>query len=501
MVNTQFFIILFSVFIIPAVSLSQVSFERTYGHEFYDTGYAVLQTADGGYVIAGESSPFGAGIDVYLIRTDPSGDTLWTRTYDSGNREVGLAIQQTTDEGYVIAGLWQLSDPYNEEVYLIRIDSSGDTLWTRTYGGEDCDVGYSVQQMTDGGYVIAGTTTPCIGGSADSADVYLIRTASSGDTLWTRKYGGGGDDWGYEVQQTTDGGYVIAGDAWSFGGGNWDAYLVKTDSSGDTLWTRRYGGDDDQHGRSVQQTMDGGYVIAGDTGSFLAREVYLIKTDSSGDTLWTKRYGRDDDHGGLSVRETTDGGYVIAGNSGCLVNPPMEYRYDVYLIRTDSSGDTLWTKTYGGEWDDHGYSVRQTMDGGYVVVGKTLSFGAADWDVYLIKTDPDGIVDISENDHRSMELPRSWAMSQNYPNPFNPSTTIAFDIPGTLVTRDKVNLSIYDMRGRRVRTLVDSELEPGTHKVHWDGRDDRGGSVASGIYLYTLKAGVAIHTRKMTVLK
>jgi hypothetical protein len=488
-------------FIIPAVSLSQINFERTYGGEDEDSGHSVQQIEDGGYVIAGSTESFGTGSpDVYLIRTDSSGDTLWTRTYGGEYPDRGWSVQQTEDGGYIVVG-YTMS--FGDDVYLIKTDSLGNTLWTKTYGGSQTDEGWSVQQTEDGGYIIAGYTMPF---GVDYYDVYLIRTDSSGDTLWTRTYGGEVDDRGSSVQQTEDGGYIVAGFTASFGTGGYDIYLIKTDSSGDTLWTRTYGGEDDEwvgQSFSVQQTSDGGYILTGETESFgdTGGDVYLIKTDSEGDTLWTRIYGGDGADTGQSVQQTTDGGYIIAGIWSRFM---WQVGGDAYLIRTNSSGDTLWTRRYGDSvfvGFDEGISIQQTTDGGYVIAGQTNSFGAGSYDVYLIKTDPDGMVGISDNKPPSLELPRSWALSQNYPNPFNPSTTIAFDVPETLNQAHSVNLTIYDIRGRCIRTLIDSELESGSHKIHWNGRNNLGESVASGIYLYTLKAADERFTRKMTILK
>ncbi len=479
-----FLIFVFVVFIVPADFLSQVSFERTYTG---DRGKCVRQTfPDSGYIVAGYTKSSGAGgSDVYLIKTDSSGDTLWTRTYGGESNDEGCSVQQTfPDSGYIIAGYTESFGAGGSDVYLIKTDFSGDTLWTRTYGGESNDEGRSVQQtFPDSGYIVAGYTESS---GAGGSDVYLIKTDSSGDTLWTRTYGGESNDEGHSVQQTEDGGYIITGRIHSA------VYLVKTDSSGNVLWTRTYDPCDYclEEGYSVQQTTDGGYIIAGyiliDIG--YPRDVLLIKTDSSGDTLWTREYPGCS----YSVQQTTDGGYVIAGYYG-FKNP------DVLLMKTNSSGDSLWTRRFGVSYWDVGYSVQQTEDEGYVIAGYSYSHGV--YNVYLIKTDPDGMVGITDNNPPSLEPPRSWALAQNYPNPFNPSTTISFDIPGDADATRPVSLIVYDLRGRRVRTLVDSELEPGTHKIHWDGRNDRGKSVTSGIYLYTLKAGEKKFTRKMTILK
>jgi hypothetical protein len=377
------------------------SFERTYGGSDYDWGYSVQQTTDGGYIVAGwtESLEPG-GRDVYLFKTDASGDTVWTRTYDNSTWDGATSVRQTTDGGYIIAGgageyFWEDAD-----AYLIRTNSSGDTLWTRTYGGHDGDEFRSLQLTTDGGYIVAGAT---ISFGAGASDVYLIKTNPSGDTLWTRTYGGYANDLARSVQQTTDGGYIIAGDTWSFGAADSaNAYLIRTNPSGDTLWTRTYGGNLTDEGYSVQQTTDGGYIVAGYTRSFGAgsRDVYLIKTNASGDTLWTRTYGGPSADIATMVQQTSDGGYIIAGRTYSF----GAGNRDVYLIKTDPYGDMLWTRTYGGSEDDDGWSVQQTTDGGYIVAGRTESFGAGgDLDggnVYLIKTDTDGLVGINEDDPR-----------------------------------------------------------------------------------------------------
>jgi hypothetical protein len=366
--------------LLPLSSSAQVAFERTYGGSDRDVGSSVQQNMDGGYIIAGWTESFGSGnFDVYLIKTDSLGDTLWTMTSGNPIKDFGISVQQTSDGGYIIAGITEFSGA--RDIYLVKTTSLGDTLWTRTYGGTDLDEGLSVQQtVPDGGYIITGYTKFSFG--ADSDAVYLLKTDSLGDTLWTRTYGGTGPDGGRSVQQTSDGGYIITGFTESFGAGISDVYLIKTDSSGDTLWTRTYGGTAWDEGRSVQQTLDGGYIITGRTSSFGAGgvDVYLIKTDSLGETLWTKAYGGTDGDFGYSVRQTLDGGYIIAGYSFSF--DPWG---DVYLIKTNSQGDTLWTRNYGGSDPELSYSVQQTMDGGYILTGLTRSFGSGESDVYLIK--------------------------------------------------------------------------------------------------------------------
>ena len=378
--------LLLSAVCLSSIASAQTNWQRTYGGQDDDVGYSVQQTTDGGFIVAGSTASYGAGeLDVYLIKTNARGDTLWTRTYGGADYDLGLSVQQTTDDGFVIAGYTGPGFPGGMDIYLIKTDAQGDTLWTRTYGGTSGEVGYSVRQTADGGYIIAGSTqTPDYGDD----DVYLIRTNAVGDTLWTRTYGGENHDEAFSVAQTSEGGYIVAGTSNSFGGE--DVYLLKTDASGDTLWTRTYRGKHRAGGTSVQQTADSGYIIAGYTVSPVPPtpegvDVYVVKTNASGDTLWTRTYGRTDWDRGDAVQQTADGGYIIAG----AIETDGPTRIDVYLIKINAGGDTLWTRTYGGSDRDQGLSVRQTADGGYIVTGYNRSLGTGDRDVYLIRTNAD----------------------------------------------------------------------------------------------------------------
>ena len=375
--------VLLSAICLASIASAQTNWARTYGGTGDDEGYSVQQSTDGGFIIAGYTNSFGAGgHDVYLIKTDSQGDTLWTRAYGGTADDEGNSVRQTSDGGYIIAGFTYSFGAGTADVYLIKTNASGDTLWTRAFGGQDHDFGYSVQQTTDGGYIITGYTQSF---SAGYGDVYLIKTNAWGDTLWTRTFGGQDNDEGYSVQQTADGGYIITGITASFGAGAHDVYLVKTNAQGDTLWTRTYGGTNEDEGYSVRQTADGGYVITGYTESFGAEgaDVWLIKTNAQGDTLWTRTFGGPSDDVGHCVQQTSDGGCIITGWTASFgAGAPL----NVYLVKTNAEGDTLWTRTYGGQGWDVGNSVRQTSDGGYVITGSTASFGAGDGDVHLIKT-------------------------------------------------------------------------------------------------------------------
>ncbi|AKX94984.1 S-layer homology domain-containing protein [Neomoorella thermoacetica] len=354
------------VYLIKTDANGNKLWEKTFGGSGSDEGYSVQQTTDGGYIIAGSTHSYGGGDDdVYLIKTDANGNKLWEKVFKGEElievkggiariktlkgeliKEIditkdwekywpetlgaelinedttnnywlwkktlggkGRSVQQTADGGYIIAGY---TNTYN--VYLIKTDTNGDTLWERIFGSNYTEV-YSVQQTTDGGYIIAGYIDP---GSVGKGNVYLIKTDAKGNMVWEKTFGGSNWDKGYSVRQTTDGGYIIAGFTRSYGVGNDDVYLIKTDANGNKLWEKNLGGNYWEGGYSVQQTTDGGYIVAG------VGDYSQIKTDGDGNLLWKKTLRGE----GRSVQQTTDGGYIIAGYTFSRSTDS-----DVYLIK------------------------------------------------------------------------------------------------------------------------------------------------------------------------
>jgi len=457
------------------------SWTRTYGSGGTDYGSSVQQTFDGGYIIAGWTESLTGGNDVYLIKTDEDGDTVWTKAYGGTRDDEGFSVQQTSDSGYIVVGhTYSFGAAYEDDVWLIKTDASGDTLWTKRYGETNhCEAGYSVQQTNDSGYIITGYGE---GGAA------LIKTDSSGNFLWGNAFGGADiPAYGRSVQQTNEGGYIITGWIDSYGTGDNDVWLIKTDSSGNILWDKKFGRGYHDYGRSVRQANDGGYIVTGETRPYGAdnSDVWLIKTYANGDTLWTKTYGGSTDDRGWSVRQTFGGGYIITGYTTSGAGSG-----DAWLIKTDSSGNKLWDKTFGGSSYDYGRSVRQTNDEGYIVTGMTSSYGAGGGDVWLIKVGAE--IGIEEESNRDI-----FFLSQCEPNPFSQETVISYK----LLVISKVSLKVYDLTGRLVRTLLNEEIEAGSHTVIWDGRGGSGAKVSSGVYFIRFKSGKFYETRKVLFVR
>jgi hypothetical protein len=487
----KFFCIVLMFISFSVTALAQPSpdtlWTRMYGGSGRDEAYSIQQTDDGGYIVAGFTSSFGvdrAG-DFYLVKANSVGDTLWTRTYGGSLNDLAYSVQQTTDGGYIVAGATSSFSAGDYDMYLVKTDEFGDTLWTRSYGDTSQDWAWSVQRTDDGGYILAGHTASF---GAGDYDMYLVKTDDYGDTLWTRTYGGTEDEIAYSIRQTTDGGYIVAGYSESFDADTADVYLVKLDDQGDTLWTRTYGGSGGDGGYCVKQTDDGGYILAGYTWSFgtgLSGDIYLVKTDSQGDTLWTRTFGGSREDRAYSVQQSSDGGYILAGytlSSGAS-------GYDFYLVKTDSHGDSLWTRTYGGDMDDYASCVRQTTDGGYILAGYTYSFGVGHEDImYVVKTGPEE----SGTEMSTIGVPSQYILYPAFPNPFNPSAQITFALPRT----GEVSLKVFNLLGQEVATLAHGTQSAGSHVVTFDGS-----ALPSGIYFCRLQAGTFVQTQKMMLLK
>lgn len=389
------------VLVVPVIS--PAGWLRTYGGEGDDWGSCIQQTADGGYIVAGHQEGEGG----WLLRTDEEGDTLWTSSPFGFMGGSAYSVQQTSDGGYILAGYQAATDDGKYHLGLVKTNSLGEEMWTRldahwfphdSTGG----VGRSAQETADGGYILTGYRQPYIWEEID--DLWLIKTDSLGEILWSRTYGGESADCGCCVRQTSDGGYIISGYSESLQ----SLWLLKTNEAGDTLWTRDSADWRIGRGYAVQETSDGGYIVTGYVAPFRdgKHHLYLIKTDSEGQILWTRGdwewFSEPSGGVGYSVQETSDGGYIIAG----ATSPWFGEIEDLWLIKTDSVGDTLWTRIYGGDGEDVGYCVDQTADEGYIITGATKSFSVDGYDLWLLKTNSLGdtlgvieelVVDVGSN--------------------------------------------------------------------------------------------------------
>jgi len=354
---------------------------KTYGGVKSDKGYFAQSTSDGGFILTGETNSFGSGdYDIWLLKINEVGDTIWTRTYGGKNHDWGEAVVQTSDSGFLIVGGTKSFGSGGTDVWLIRTDSSGDTLWTRTFGGKGDDWAEEVAQTTDGGFIIPGWTNSTPNGDFDAL---LIKYDASGNIVWSRTYGGTRDDAAKSVQSTVDGGFLLAGLTKSFGAGSSDVWIIKTNQGGDTLWTRTFGGTGFDIAFCVSRIFDNGFAVVGRTHSFGFDDgnLWILRMNSLGDTLWTRTYGGKGYDVGTFVQQSSDGDLLVTG----FTNSYGSGSYDLWLLRTDSKGDTLWTRTFGGPASDFSFCVRELKNSDIILAGYTESYGAGDADAWLLR--------------------------------------------------------------------------------------------------------------------
>jgi outer membrane protein assembly factor BamB/pimeloyl-ACP methyl ester carboxylesterase len=371
----------------PPISAS--GWSKTYGGTASDVGWGeIVQTSDGGYAMAGSTSSYGAGdSDGWLIKTDAAGNVQWNKTYGGTGGDAPLGMIQTTDGGYAMIGGTASFGTVGNDIWLVKTDSAGNMQWNKTYGGTGAERAWSAVQTIDGGYAIGGWTTSF---GAGGADLWLIKTDSTGNMQWNKTFGGNGTDYGLSIVQTNDGGYAVAGSTTTFGVGSADVWLVKFSSSGVMEWNRTYGGTGYDEAYALRIASDGGYAMGCWTNSFGAggNDFWLVKTDSAGNMQWNKTYGGTGAENANCMVLTSEGGYAMTGSTTSF----GAGNSDFWLVKVDAAGNLQWNMTYGGTGAETGYSVVQTSDGGYAVLGSTNSFGAGGSDFWLVKVDAYGVV-------------------------------------------------------------------------------------------------------------
>ena len=403
----------------------QITFQKAFDlGPGYERATSIVQVADGGFIFSGPTNQFGTtgGQDSYVVKTNAFGDTVWTRylRHQGDNGLLGSIL--TSDSNYVACGMMMFTDTTAQVLYLIKMNLNGDTVFAKAYGDTiSINWGYCIQQTSDSGFVLCGSTNYP---GAGNGKIYLMKTDANGNLLWDKSYGDPFPNVANSLQQTNDGGFIIAGRSFPNG-----CCLLKTDVNGNVNWFKTYQGNDFY---SVRQTPDNGFIMCGRADSFGAGSLdgYVVKTDSLGNLQWTKTFGGSSIDAINDVCLTFDGGFLFVGGTWSFGAGGS----DVYVIKTDASGDTLWTKTYGGLGNDNGAAVKQTSDGGYIIAGSTSSFRSDPYDdSYIIKLDSLGNSGCFEGETQSIITnPIIQVMQPTIPE-FS-GNALVFSIDSTYVT-------------------------------------------------------------------
>jgi hypothetical protein len=370
-----------------------ITWNKTFGGSSEDMGFSIIQTENGGYAIAGYTilprrekkddwrTKLGYIIlekskkqDFWIIKLDKNGNMEWDETFGEEETDVARSIIQTKDGGYAVAGSIWTKYAGKQDFWLIKLDENGNKEWEKTFDKDVHDIAYSIIQTKDGGW--------------GEVNCWVIKLDAKGNMEWDNDFGGIGWDEIYSIIQTKDGAFIAAGSVWSKGTGKGDVCVVKINKRGSLVWIKTYGGSDYDEARSIIQTDDGGYTVAGftvseDTGD---RDVWVIKLDKEGNKIWDKTLDGTSEDWANSLIQTKDRGYMVAGWTSSM----GAGKTDVWIIKLNKRGDLLWDKTFGGSEDDEAHSIIQTEDGGYAVAGWTESKGAGNSDVWVIKLDENG---------------------------------------------------------------------------------------------------------------
>lgn len=502
MKNISFLI--FLITITNFVNSQNIEWSMCYGGTEDDQINEIIQIEDNHFIAVGYTSSDNGDVsenngyvDYWIIKLNEYGSIIWEKTYGGSYYDWVNSVQQTTDGGFIVVGTTRSIDGdvngnhgYND-YWILKLDEYGDTLWTRCYGGSLNDQVSAVQQTTDGGYILTGSTRSIDGdvnGNNGLDDFWILKLDEFGEILWSKTYGGSNNDYGKSVEQTADGKYMVLGTTTSNDGdvssplGETDYWILKLDEFGDILWARCYGGTNDDYASSIQQVLDGGYVVLGYSKSDNCHlnenngetDYWILKLNELGNTQWSKSYGGSDTESAFSMHQTTDDGFIVAGytkSNDLDVNGNHGY-WDSWILELDMFGDTIWTRCYGGLELDKSIAVIQSNDGGFVIAGETKS---NDGDIEGNHGNSDCFVLKLNNNNTGILNQKLSDVVQVFPNP----TTGIINIKTEKITK----IEVYNLLGELILESNSEKIDIGDH--------------SSGIYYIKIFNDKEIATKKI----
>jgi hypothetical protein len=370
----------------------------TYSGIDEDQADSAQQTSDGGYIVSGSTETFGAGgSDIWMIKLDEAGSVEWETSIGGTDSEYGVSMdiagRDGLLDGYILAATTTSFGEGEDDIWIAKLDLSGNATWERSVGGPGIDIPGSIIRLDcELGYVVAGKTESF--GADSNGDAWIFRLDANGAVEWQKRYGAAsGGEHIADIRQTGDDGLIAAGDTHSFGT-NGDFWVLKLDALGNVEWQKAYGGSDIDYAVSIRQVGDGGYIVAGNSYSFevstASYDVWVLRLDASGDILWQKAYGTIAWDFVTSIDVTADGGFVMTGTTGAA--DPFAPR-DAWVMKLDYTGEIEWQQKYGGvdlTADDSLSSIEQSADGGFIAAGGTEYFGLGGGDFWVLKLDENG---------------------------------------------------------------------------------------------------------------
>lgn len=437
---------LLPLYILFTASLSfgqLIRFEKVYGAWSHDHGYALTQTWDSGYAVVGSTSSYGNGVSaLYLLKLDKYGNFLWHKALGGLNVDVGMSVVESSDSGIVCAGYTNSQGNGGYDAWILKTDQNGNVLWEKNYGGGNWDFANWISKTSGNGFIVCGSTQSSGNGNSD---IWVLRLDANGDTLWTRTYGGTDEDEAAEIMELPSGHFYLTGKTKSFGSGGYDIISMKLGSNGDTTsgngWHRVFGGNLDDEGTSVALHINNELISEGNTysvGNGDCDGIHL-RYDLNGNYVTYSAHWSPGFEAHYSVLTHETGNFVTFGDRGPGTGPQHDFRIDMIGI----GGWYVWARDIGGPDNEQGRQIIRTKDGGFCAVGSTLSYGHGLYDIYIIKTDsagqPSGTV-VLGNDEMELLLNEK----NIFPNPSSGLFNLVTDVPVQ-------DLQLFDLSGRKIQ--------------------------------------------------
>jgi len=475
------------LFFLPQIVISQPDslWSRTYGGIRRDLINCTRQTSDGGFISTGFYSIFWSeqdliSPDLWLLKTNSQGDIEWNRLYGISGNEAGYWVEQTSEGGYIVGGSI-FEQGTGERLLAMKTDENGDEEWLYSYYNPlGCSYCKCIKETFDGGYILATEFETIL------KDIVLIKLDSLGQEEWLKYYNGASFSWDTPtyIEQTPDSGYIVTGSFSDFNSGQSSLFLLKIDESGEEEWCNYYGGDYYFSGECVHHLDGNGYIATGKYwSSYSGYDLWLLRTDEMGDTIWSKRFGGTDNDMGYNVEITSDScffatGYTFSMGAG---------EEDVYAVKVNMAGQLLWQRTFGGSERDIAFCGTQLDDNGYIISGYTYSFSEGPlYDGWIIRLESD--LGIEEAPHTEDKLSLS-----TYPSPF--SSILSLDL--LLPSNADISVKVFDPTGRLIDTVFQGAMPRGTNTLQWIPHEN----TPSGCYLVYLQSGIHSATDKCILLR
>ncbi len=482
------------VILIQLNSFSQpaIQWQKTLGGSFDEYGFNIQQTADEGYIVAGMTNSTDGDVtgnhgdyDYWIVKLRATGTIQWQKTLGGSAEDYAFSIQQTADGGYIVAGMTNSTDGDVTEnhgsydCWIVKLNATGTIQWQKTFGGSFEDAALSIQQTTDGGYIVAsytGSTDGDVSGNHGDYDYWIVKLNATGTIQWEKTLGGTAADFAFSIQQTTDGGYIVGGYTGSGDGdvtenhGSYDYWIVKLNATGTIQWQKTLGGTYFDEAQSIQQTADGGYIVAGNTdsadgdvsGYHGSYDYWVVKLNATGAVQWQKALGGFNDDKATSIQQTKDGGYIVAGwtysTDGDVIRNNSDYDYvgnDYWIVKLNATGTITWQKALGGFNDDVATSIQQTKDGGYVVAGWTylidgyVAENQRSYDYLIVKLEA-GSLSTSSFQQENIVIypnPAKSTLNLQFPNDILIDKIIIIDLTGKIIIEQTKNTTQVNTEG------------------------------------------------------